>query len=381
LKPTCRWDTFIEKIFDNAYELATLIASMNPFRFSLSTLLVTLLAAPAVLAQEPATATTDPVGFVTVGVAAGTGTAKRNTLFSLPLLETDSITGQAAGTITEVTANTISNVNAGWGAGELSNAVSPYLIQVTSGPAAGRMFLISSTSSNTSTTVTVSPVDAAQVNLVTAGVAAGNTYKIYACDTLSSFFGTPQSSGIQGGSSAANADTVIVVSNGTASTYFYNTAVSPAGWRKVGLGAGPNDGNAPLLPYYGIQFARLGNTALSFTVTGGVPTHSRVMSVKNFGSTIVSQFWPVDSTLGGLGLQNIVGWQSGASANVADTVILTSNGTPSTYFFDGTNWRRVGLGGGISDNVIVPIGTSILVNKKGSTPGFATFSQPVPYSL
>lgn len=351
---------------------------MNLLRFSLIASFASAFALPNTIAQ---TATTDPVGFVAVGITAGTGTAKRNTLFSVPLLETESIVGQVAGTITGVTANTIENSNAGWNAGQLSVSVTPYLIQVTSGSAAGRMFLISSTAPNTSTTVTTSPVDSAQVNLQTIGVAAGNTYKIFACDTLGSFFGTPASSGILGGSAAANADTVIIVSNGTPTTYFYNTASTPAGWRKVGLGAGPNDANTPLLPYYGIQFARLGNTDLSFTVTGGVPTQSRVVSVKNFGTTVLSQFWPVQSTLGGLGLQNISTWQSGASATVADTVVLTASGTPSTYWYDGRNWRRVGLGNQISDNVAVPIGTSILVNKKGSTPGFASFSQPVPYNL
>ena len=350
---------------------------MNVIRLSLAVLIAAGATSTSGQAQE--TATTDPVGFVTVGITAGTGTAKRNTLFSLPLLETEAITGQVSGAITGITANTISNSNAGWVAGELSNPATPYLIQLTSGVAEGRMFLISSTAPNTPTTVTLSPVDTAQVNLETLGVTAGDTYKIYACDTLSSFFGTPATSGIQGGTSTSNADTVIIVSNGTPTTYFYNNSLS--GWRKVGLGAGPNDGNAPLLPYYGIQFARLGNTALTFTVTGGVPTLPRAMAVKNFGTTLISQFWPVESTLGALGLQNIVGWQSGASASSADTAILTVNGTPSTYYYNGTNWIRVGLGNQISDNVAVPIGTSVLVNKKGSTPGFATYTQPMPYSL
>jgi hypothetical protein len=363
---------------------------MNPFRFSLSTLLVTLLAAPTALAQEPATATTDPVGFVTVGVTAGTGTAKRNTLFSLPLLETESINGQAAGTITAVTANSISNSNAGWTSGALSNPATPYLIMITSGPAQGRMFLIASSANtggasagtaNTATTVTVSSVDSAQVDLTALGIRTGtDTYRIYACDTLSSFFGTPAVTGVLGGASAAAADSIVLVNNGSANTFFYNTAATPNRWSRVGLGS-PDASNTPLLPYYGIQYSRMPATPLSFVITGAVPTVGRQVAVKNSGATLLAQYWPADSTLGSIGLQNLAGWQSGASAAAADTVVLTSNGSANTYFFNGTNWRRVGLGGGDSDNVVIPVGATISVSKRGSAAGFSTLVQQSPYNL
>ena len=61
---------------------------MNFLRFSFVALTASFLSIPAVQAQ-PTTATTEPVGFVTVGITAGTGTAKRNTLFSVPLMETE----------------------------------------------------------------------------------------------------------------------------------------------------------------------------------------------------------------------------------------------------------------------------------------------------
>jgi hypothetical protein len=252
---------------------------MNLLRISLIASLASAVALPASMAQ--ATATTDPVGFVTVGVASGTGSSKRNTLFSLPLLETQAITGQVAGTITGVSSNTISNSNAGWLAGELSNPATPYLIQITSGAAEGRMFLVSSSAStggaiggtaNTTTTVTVSPVDSTQVDLNALGVIAGtDTYKIFACDTLSSFFGTPATTGVQGGTAAGSADTIVIISNGSARTYFYSTTSNR--WTQVTLGS-PDSSNVPLIPYYGIQYARLPASALNFTVTGAVPTEN-----------------------------------------------------------------------------------------------------------
>jgi hypothetical protein len=361
---------------------------MKPLQASLIVLLSLSIAAPLSYAEN--TATTDPVGFVTVGITAGTGAAKRNTLFSLPLLETESIAGQVAGTITGVTANTISNANAGWTAGALSQPASPYLIQITSGAAEGRMFLISSSANtdgaiggtaNTSTTVTVSSVDAAQVDLTSLGIVTGtDTYKIFACDTLSSFFGTPETTGIQGAAAPANADTVTIVFNGSANTYFYNTGATPARWSRVAFG-NPASGNVPLLPYYGVQYARLTATPLSFVITGSVPTIGRKVSVKNSGSTLLAQYWPADSTLASLGLNTIPGWQSGANASAADTVVLTSNGGANTYFYDGTNWRRVAFGNPISNDALIGVGTTVMISKKGSATGFNTLSQARPYNL
>lgn len=359
---------------------------MNHFRFPLVAFVATVIAMPFTQAQQ--TATTDPVGFVTVGITAGTGSAKRNTLFSLPLLETDAITGQVAGTITGIAANTISNSNAGWTAGALSSPATPYLIQITSGAAEGRMFLISSSANtggaiagtaNTATTVTVSSVDAAQVDLTTLGIVAGtDTYKIFACDTLSSFFGTPATTNVQGGASAANADTIVIISNGSAKTYFYSTSSNR--WTQVTLGS-PDASNVPLIPYYGIQYARLPATSLNFTVTGAVPTQDRKVSIKNSGPTLLSQYWPVESTLVGLGLQGLPGWLSGASASSADTVLLISGGTASTFWYNGTNWKKVTLGSPNSDTTPVPIGSSIMINRKGTAAGYTPLAQTVPYSL
>ena len=361
---------------------------MRPLTNSLSVLAALAIAVPTASGQE--TATTDPVGFVTVGITAGTGTAKRNTLFSLPLLETESINGQVAGTITGVTANTISNSNAGWTAGELSNPATPYLIMITSGAAEGRMFLISSASSaagslggiaNTSTTATVSSIDSTQVDLTSLGLVAGtDTYRIYACDTIGSFFGTPESTGIQGGSSAANADVITLVVNGSASNYFYNTGVTPNRWSRVAFG-NPASENVPLLPYYGIQYARMAATPLSFVVTGNVPTHPRMVSVKNSGTTLLAQYWPADSTIASLGLNSLPGWRTGATAAAADTIVLTSNGSATTYFFDGVDWRRVAFGNPKSNDTLIGVGATVMINRKGAASGYGNLNQDPPYNL
>jgi hypothetical protein len=342
-----------------------------------------LAATPFASAQN---ATTDPVGFVTVNITAGTGTTKRNTFYSPPLLEAATITGQSSGIITAISSNSITNSNAGWTPGELSNPAMPYLIMITSGAADGRMFLISSSANtggaisgvaNTATSVTVSSIDTTQVNLTSLGIVEGtDTYKIYSCDTLSSLFGTPDTSGILGGTSVANSDVVTMVVNGQATNYFYKTDAVPPRWTRQSPAIDAS--NVPILPYYGLSYARLAATPLSFTVTGGVPTDPRQTSVKNSGNTIVSQFWPVESTLASSGLSSVV--TAGGNVSVADVITLTSNGSATNYFFNGTEWRRQ------SPNIAagstpIPVGASVRISRKGSASGYSTLSQAVPYNL
>jgi len=333
------------------------------------------------------TATTDPVGFVTVGITPGTGTAKKTTLFSIPLQESETITGQVAGTITGVTSNTIVNTNAGWSPTALSVPATPYIIEITSGSAQGRIFLIASSAAtggavsgtaNTADTVTISSVDSAQVNLTNIGVAVGNQYKIYACDTVSSFFGTPASTGILGGTALTNADSFISVVNGVASTYYFNTASNR--WTKNAFG-NPDGSNVPLPPYYGITFSRLPTNTLSFVVTGQVPVIQRQTAIKNSGTVLLSQFWPTATTLSNVGLQNIPGWVASTNVATADTVILTAAGVASTYFYNGTNWKKNAFGTPTSDTNIVDIGTTLQITKKGSAANYSTLTQAVPYSL
>jgi hypothetical protein len=231
---------------------------------------------------------------------------------------------------------------------------------------------------NTADTVTISSVDSAQVNLTNIGVAVADQYKIYACDTASSFFGTPAASGILGGSNVASADSFIAVANGAASTYYYNTTLSR--WTKNTFG-NPDSANLALVPYYGITYSRLPTNPLSFVVTGQVPVTKRATAVKNSGTILLSQFWPTATTLSNIGLQNVAGWVASSSVTTADTVILTASGVASTYFYNGTNWKKNTFGTPTSDTVLVDIGTTLQVTKKGSATGYSTLTQLVPYSL
>lgn len=328
----------------------------------------------------------EPFGYVKVNITAGTGTGKRTTFVSIPLLEDANITGKATGRITGVGTTTITAAGAGWTAGQLSAAATPYLIEITSGAAQGRMLLISTAAANTADTITISPEEATRTgNLANLGIVAGaengDTYRIRPVDTLSSFFGTPETTLIRGGTSSSTADTITIVSNGQSVTYFYNTGVTPNRWSRVALG-NPDASNTPLPPYAGLQYARLANTPLEFIVTGKVPSGQREVSIKNSGSTILAPFWPVSQTLAQLALQTTPNWLKSSSSSSADTIVLSSAGSLSTFFHDGTNWRRVGLGNPVANTNTVPVGASIMINKRNSGgAGYAAYENAAPYNL
>jgi len=340
------------------------------------------------LSSQGVTQTTvqgEPFGYVKVNIAAGTGTGKKTSFVSVPLLEDGSITGKATGRITGVGTTTITAAGAGWTPGQLSAAATPYLIEITSGAAQGRMLLVSTAAANTIDTVTIAPDEATRVgdlsNLgITTGVENGDTYRIRPVDTLSSFFGTPATTLIRGGTSASTADTITIVSNGQPNTYFYNTGVTPNRWSRVSLGS-PDASNTPIPPYAGVQYARLPNTPLEFIVTGKVPSGQREVSIKNSGTTILAPFWPVTQTLAQLALQNTPNWLKASSATSADTIVLSVAGSPNTYYHDGANWRRSALGNPVANTTTVPVGAAITISKKGSSGGYAAYENAAPYNL
>ena len=362
---------------------------------------LTLLAVAASLAfgyaNAQTTVATDPVGFVTVNINPGTATTKRPTFFSIPLQEAESITGQVSGALTGVTSNSLVNSNAGWTAGALSVPATPYVVQITSGAAAGSIFLIASSAntagasgsaglSNTATTLFISPLDSARVNLTNIGVAVSNTYRIFACDTLGAFFGTPGTTGIRGGSAITNADSITTIINGGQNNYWYNTGVTPNRWSKQGPGS-VDSANVALVPNYGVVYQKLGTNPLSFTVTGQVPVTAREASIKNSGLTLLSQYWPTTSTLSALGLQSLPIWTGGSSVSSADTVVLTAtNGAQSTFWYDPSansgsgGWRRQGPGNPVT-NPVIGIGTAVQIFQRGSASGYTTLEQALPYNL
>ncbi|XHR28456.1 MAG: TIGR02597 family protein [Chthoniobacteraceae bacterium] len=324
-----------------------------------------------------------PVGLVHLNIAAGTGSSPTLSVLSFPLLNDASITGQSAGIISSITSNSITNSGAGWTAGALSTAASPYIIQITSGSATGRSFLISTSTANTATTVTVDAQESTQVNLTTLGIAtgtSGDTYSIYECDTLLSIFGagSAMASGtaVLGATSSDAADSVQLFVSGAWRQYYYNTATG--NWKRVGPDTVSD--NVPIRPDTGIIYSRLPASALNLAITGHVPSVDRQAIVANSGVTFVSSAWPTDSTLGSSNIASISGWVASSSSSGADMVQMLISGAWRQYYYDGTNWRRVGPDT-VSDSVAVPMGTAAILQKSGTAAGVTTLVQTIPYAL
>ena len=338
-------------------------------KLKLSLILLSLLSGAA-----QAQVSTDPVGFMEVSIAPGTGTVRALTILSFPLVNTTNVTGATIGQIASVTSNTITDTSGNWAAGELSVAATPKIIRITSGSALGLTFLISTGTANTSTVITL---DASETtDLTTLGINVGDTYKIFDCQTLSSLFATPATFAFLGNSNPDLADNVLLLINGAWNTFYYNTTNNR--WTKRTLGS-PDASNQAVKPESAVIFNRLGSDTLSLVSTGNVPTTSLTTTVRSSGLSFLSNGWPVDITLVNSGIQNIPNWQANASASSADQVLVLVNGAWSTFWWTGTNWKKKTLGSPISDTQPITAGTGVVLSKLSAASTNSLLTQAPPY--
>ena len=321
--------------------------------------------------------TSVPLASITVEIPAGSLAVPSVTTFSLPLRETTpaSFQGIAAGRITEVTANTISNTNAGWAAGALSQSGAPWFIRITSGSATGRTLQISSSTANTSSTLTVlnEGTDLTGLGIVTGP--GGDTYEIFPGDTLLSLFGDST----LGGTSAASADVVRLHNGTTWSEYYYHSGANQ--WR---VGAVPvNQNSVVVRPDAGIIFYRRGGTPLTLTLLGAIPTTPIRSVVNNTGVTFLGNVFPVDQTLSSAGFHALPGWvnNTGLVTN-ADKVVIWERFSYTYYNYNQAyaQWRSGAVPVNQS-NVLIRAGTPVIIERPGTVSGVTTLLRNLPYSL
>lgn len=343
--------------------------ALRAFRaLHVSLLVAAACSAPAPMLAQPVNLV--PTGALRFTINGGSVAAPVTTAFAITLLDTPSNTGATAARIAALTATTLTVTGANWAAGALGNPALPSAIQITTGAAAGTTLPISG---NTADTLSFTGVDLTALGLVTG--AAGDTLRVLPVDTLNTLFGGTT---FLGGTTAAAADLITLSRSGTQLTYYYHTTL--AHWVRT---TGPADdrGNIPI-PLSGAISVTRKSTALTLTFLGRVPDVRFSVPIANAGPTYTHTGFPVNVSLGALGLQNrVAGWVSAATAGAADTLSVSSGADWLTYFYNGAFWQRTTGPDTNRDAIVITAGTPILIFKRGAAAGTASFTRALPYSL
>lgn len=288
-----------------------------------SSIACTLLAAAAIsgLSQAQTTVTTTPVGYTTQTLSKGTnlvGLTLHNPTLS-------------SGTFSAVSGTTLTapNLSLSPSSGRM------YILEITSGTLAGVIQEIPAASIS-GTTITTSQ------NLVTLGLAVGNSYRLRLAPTLEEVFTTtPLTNGgvLHAAINATSAD-VVSLPNGAGGydRYYLRSGATPA-FRNVATNlASPN---VPVIYVDGITIEKKTTTAAALTAIGELKTTgSNTVMVK--GVNPVGIVAPVGLNLFNAGLEDDI--FAALNATSADLVWVQQPNLSYRKFF-----RRSGAGGGWRD--------------------------------
>lgn len=356
----------------------------------LTALAVALLAPGALFAQT--TATTTPVGYVSLTIPAESDSTFTPALNQAPVLSTAA---------TAVAGNTVSFTASGIQADAFVNQnptfTKSYLL-VTSGPLEGQRFPITA---NTTSSVTV----ASSTNLQSAGLLTGATFSVINNWTLQSVF--PGGAGVGVSTDLYEPLGYVLVSDqasvgvnraNTGAFYYYvGDETFPAGWRDANDPEGPSYNDLPLDPTITYTI-RTGTNAQTLTLTGQVPSTklvSYLVDAEEANDQYVSNPFPVDMTLQASGLQSAI-QESTDIYDPKDIVFVydeeaegVNKGASASYFyFAGDNdytagWRDSNNPeGDLVTDPVLKAGRCFTIRKQqATTPGNVVWTTPRPYSL
>lgn len=332
-------------------------------------ILCTLVASLAPVLRAQTTATTVPVGFITVTIpAAPSPSTPSNASLSIPLYNTAAYASSVAALV-GATDFTLSG--AAWTASQFADPANPYLVRIKGQPTlnvganVGRTFLIIA---NTTNQLTVAlPTGVANIN---AFLSANDLCEIVPANTLGKIFGTTTPI-LQAGDTPDIADNVYILNGTTWEAYFHNGL----NWRKNG-GIG-NKNNTIIYPDDGLFVVHITASPVVLTLMGTVPSTTEQTELIGGGSTFIANRFPTDVQLVNTGIQLLPNWVTGAVED-AD-LVYTFNGALNvweTYYHNGTSWRK---GGGIGnkDTTIIPAGTALVISRHNVSG--VVLSQALPY--
>jgi hypothetical protein len=212
------------------------------------------------------------------------------------------------------------------------------------------------------------------------GLGADNGFQIIQPDTLLSILGTPID-GVVGGTFEDfknNKTDRVMIRDESAKfiqTYYYDLTAKY--WRDAV--SNQSRDNLAISPLAGAIYYRIGKSALELTFNGNVPTNGGRFLIPE-GVASHAKFFPIQSTLNGLGLQALPQWRKSnvVNENLADRLMIQGgDGIIRTYWHNGINWVTAGSSRN-QNNTPIQEGAAFFTIRTGKNAP-AVFSMPQPY--
>jgi uncharacterized protein (TIGR02597 family) len=320
-------------------------------------LIVGAVALAAAAGSYAQTATTDPVGYITINVR---GSASGLSFIAPSLVNKV----EFAGTISAITTTSITVSGNPFTADQFNGANGAFYVEITSGANAGAWTNITSTTTNSIGTADDMDVFAN----------AGDTIKIRKHITVADFFGATNTAGFQSGDQIGVADEIRILNSETKAInklFYYNDGVAQQ-WVTENF---DDAFNIVIEPQQGLFVVRKNAAALSFVRVGHVKTGPTKLSVDT-GLNIVAVPRAVGTafTLGNSNLRTgstATGVQAADNIAGADVIRISQpTGVLKNYFFydDGVAQQWVDEDFNDATGVNLNEGTSfVLVRKPASS--------------
>ena len=336
---------------------------MKANRLALFSFGLSLLGAGAAIGQ---TATTDPVGFISLNIKGGGSIASpKLSLISATLTRPIVYQGQ----ITNIVGATITvsaSPAAPWSVGAFNGANGSHYVEIVSTAVPSRSGTLSDVVSTPTTNTLVTSGD-----LSINQAAVGDTIRVRKDVTIADIFGATNSAGLLASDDASTADEIQIYNGASSVSYFYYTGSEgfPAGWYNT-VTFDPA-GSAPIAPNEAVVVKRKATPALTVTSVGSVKSGNTIFAVVN-GLNVLGTASAKGLTLDTCGLKtgdNNSGIKSSDDASTADEVTLYDGPTTASYFYytgsEGfpAGWYNVATFDPAGAVAIAP-GTSFVVNRK-----------------
>ena len=334
---------------------------------------VAIFCAIAPVSPAQTTATTDPVGFITINIAGNGGVTPAGFTFaSLGLMNPVNYQGTAD----QVGTNTLSVTAGPFTANQFNaNGTNPaYFVEIVTAAGAAAQ------ATGTGTTYDILSNNGSTITLMQnlgAGILAGTQFKIRAHWTLASVFGASNQSGL-GSGSATTADQILRWNGFGYDIFYYQTSgIGGTGWRKAGAPT-VSASLSTLYPEDALIIKRLQSGPLSLVLMGAVKTGQTVIPIVQ-GSNFIGNIYAAGMTLSSCGIftNSPVTGLAGGGASGADQILIwnssLSNGAGGydIYYYQtigigGTGWRKGGAPTVDASATAIPVGQSLIVNRKAT---------------